>query len=107
MTLQRRKAQTHSRQRKQKYVFRLYVAGLTPLSNKAIDNITNLCEQYLPGRYDLKVVDLFKEPERASRDQIVAIPTLIKKEPVPPRRFVGDLSCMPKLLDGLGLRPTG
>ena len=106
MTPQRRTARTHSRPRK-KYVLRLYVAGLTPLSHKAIDNITSLCEEYLPGRYDLKVVDLFKNPEQASREQIFVTPTLIKKEPVPPCRFVGDLSCTQKLIDGLALRPTG
>ena len=107
MTPQRRTARTHARPKKKKYVLRLYVAGLTPLSHKAIANITSLCEEYLPGRYDLKVIDLFKEPEQARREQIVVLPTLIKKEPIPPCRFVGDLSCTQKLIDGLALRPTG
>jgi circadian clock protein KaiB len=107
MTPQRRTARTHSRRAKKKYVLRLYVAGLSPLSQKAIGNITSLCEEHLPGRYDLKVIDLFKNPEQASREQIFVTPTLIKKEPVPPCRFIGDLSNTQKLLDGLALRPTG
>ncbi|HLJ45420.1 MAG TPA: circadian clock KaiB family protein [Bryobacteraceae bacterium] len=83
---------------------RLYVAGSTPRSLRAIQNVTRICESQLAGRYDLQVVDIYKEPGRASEDRIVAIPTLIKQEPGLVRRMIGDLSETAAVLRGLDLQ---
>ena len=91
----------------EQYVLRLYVAGLTPRSRMAIANITSICEEYLHGRYDLEVVDVFKRPVLAREEQILATPTLVKKLPAPLRRFIGDLSHKEKVLVGLDLRRQG
>jgi circadian clock protein KaiB len=91
----------------EEYVLRLYVAGLTPRSRSAIENITSICEEYLQGRYDLEVIDVFKRPVLAREEQIIATPTLVKKLPAPLRRFIGDLSTKEKVLVGLDLRRQG
>jgi len=85
---------------------RLYVAGQTPKSMAAIANLTKLCEEHLRGRYTIEVVDLMKNPALAQRDQIVAIPTLIRQLPEPLKRIIGDLSNADKVLVGLDIRPT-
>jgi len=82
---------------------RLYVAGSSPRSLRAIQNVKRLCESRLAGHYDLEVVDIYKEPRRAGEDQIVAIPTLIKQAPGLVRRMIGDLSQTASLLKGLDL----
>jgi circadian clock protein KaiB len=92
---------------KEQYVLRLYVAGLTPRSRHAIANITSICEEYLQGRYDLEVIDVFKRPVLAREEQIVATPTLVKKLPAPLRRLIGDLSEREKVLIGLDVRRQG
>jgi circadian clock protein KaiB len=91
----------------QPYVLRLYVAGLTARSRRAIENITAICEEYLKGRYELEVIDIFKRPVLAREEQIFATPTLVKRLPVPLRRFIGDLSEKEKVLVGLDLRRHG
>jgi circadian clock protein KaiB len=88
------------------FVLRLYVTGLTVRSERAIAAIKDVCESHLQGRYDLKIVDLSKEPETARREQIVAAPTLVRREPLPLRRLVGDMSDRPKVLNGLGIQPA-
>lgn len=89
------------------YNLRLYVAGQTPKSIAAIANLNRLCEAHLPaGRYKIEVVDLMKNPALAQRDQIVAIPTLIRQLPEPLKRIIGDLSNAEKVLVGLDIRPT-
>ena len=80
---------------------RLYVAGRTPKSVAALENLRGLCEQYLPGRYKLEVIDLIVHPHLAKGDEIVAIPTLIRKLPGPIRRIIGDLSNVERTLVGL------
>jgi circadian clock protein KaiB len=90
---------------KEKYVLRLYVAGLTPRSQTAIKNIKKICEEHLNGRYDLEVIDVYQKPVLAKGEQIIAAPTLIKKLPLPLRRFIGDLSDSERILLGLDLRP--
>ena len=85
------------------YNLRLYVAGQTPKSIAALTNLQKLCETYLPGRYKIDIVDLTKDPALAQRDQIVAIPTLIRKLPEPMRRIIGDLSNTERVLIGLDL----
>jgi circadian clock protein KaiB len=82
---------------------RLYVAGSTPRSLRAVQNIQRVCESELSGHYSLEVVDIYKEPRRAAEDQIVAIPTLIKQAPGLVRRMIGDLSQTALLRQGLGL----
>lgn len=88
----------------QKYVLRLYVSGMTAKSTRAIDNIRKICDEYLPGRYELEVIDIFKHPEQARSEQVIAAPTLIKKLPLPLRRYIGDLSSSEKLMVGLEIK---
>jgi circadian clock protein KaiB len=85
---------------------RLYVAGQTPKSVSAVNNLRRLCEEHLPGRYKVEVVDLMKNPQLARGDQIVAIPTLVRKLPNPIRKIIGDLSDTERTLVGLQLRPS-
>jgi len=87
----------------QRYVLKLYVTGATARSLRAIANIKAICEQYLKGRYDLEVVDIYQRPARLRGEQIVAVPTLIKRLPAPMRRMVGDLSKTEQVLRGLDL----
>lgn len=86
-----------------RFVLRLYVTGTTARSMRAIANLRRLCEQHLAGRYDLKVVDVYQQPELAAREQLVAAPTLVKEAPLPLRRLVGDLSDQERVLAGLDL----
>ena len=92
---------SHSRQAK--YVLRLYVSGSTLKSALAVENIKRICEQHLKNRYDLKVIDIYQQPNLAREEQIVAVPTLIKRLPPPLRRLVGDMSNLEKVLFGLDL----
>ena len=85
---------------------RLYIAGQTPRSVAAFANLKRLCEEHLPGRYEIEVIDLMQHPQLAAGDQIVAIPTLVRKLPEPLRRIVGDLSNTERALVGLQLRPA-
>jgi circadian clock protein KaiB len=87
-----------------RYVLRLYVAGQTPKSISAITNIKKICEENLKGRYLLDVIDLYQQPQLAKGEQIIAIPTLIKKFPPPLRRIIGDMSNTERVLVGLDLR---
>ena len=86
------------------YVLTLYVTATTPRSTKAIANIRKLCDQYLNGRYDLDIVDISRDPEMARSDQLIAAPTLIKRLPLPLRRFIGDMSDTNRLKVGLDIR---
>ena len=90
---------------KQKYVLRLYVAGITPKSSEAIQNITRICEENLKGRYDLQIIDIYQQPTLAAGEQIIAAPTLIKKLPLPLRKFIGNLADTKKIIVGLDIRP--
>lgn len=87
-----------------KYVLNLYVAGLSPWSQKAIQNIKRICDEHLQGRYELGIHDIYQNPIIAMNGQILAAPTLIKSLPLPLRRIVGDLSDTKKVLFGLDLR---
>jgi circadian clock protein KaiB len=90
--------------RRKKYRMRLYVTGATPRSTRAITNLKKLCDEYLPGQYDLEVVDMYQQPKRVREGKIVAAPTLIKSFPLPLRRFIGDMSNKEVLLAGLEIR---
>jgi len=85
------------------YVLRLFVAGQTQKSLRAVRNIMKLCEEHLSGRFDLEVVDVYQQPEKAAEHQLVAAPTLVKLSPPPARRMVGDMSDSRRVLAGLGL----
>ena len=88
------------------YNLRLYVAGQTPKSITAIANLKKICETHIPGRYEIEVVDLIRDPALARRHQIVAIPTLIRQLPEPLKRIIGDLSNVEKVPVGLDIQPT-
>lgn len=90
---------------KENYVLRLYVTGMTIKSIHAIENIRKICEENLQGRYELEVIDIYRKPEFAKKEEIVAAPTLIKKLPLPLRKFIGDMSNKEKILIGLDLVP--
>ena len=91
--------------KKGSYVLRLYVTGITPNSLRAIENLKAICRDHLEGRFELEVVDIYKNPDLARKAQIIAAPTLIKDLPLPLRRFIGDLSDTEKILTGLDLVP--
>jgi circadian clock protein KaiB len=84
---------------------RLYVAGQTPRSISAFQNLKNICEEYLKGKYHIEVVDLMENPTLARGDQILAIPTLVRKLPQPIRKIIGDLSNTERVLVGLDIQP--
>ena len=86
---------------------RLYVAGQTPRSIAAFSNLKKICEEHLSGKYHIEIIDLLEEPQLASGDQILAIPTLVRKLPSPIRKIIGDLSDTERVLVGLDLRPAG
>jgi circadian clock protein KaiB len=87
------------------YVLKLYVTGATPRANLAIANLRRICDEQLHGDYELQIIDVLKEPQRAEDERILATPTLIKQLPPPLRRVIGDLSDSEKVLLGLELRP--
>ncbi|MCC7564827.1 MAG: circadian clock KaiB family protein [Methanomicrobiaceae archaeon] len=87
-----------------RYILRLYVAGMTPRSQRAIENVKAICETHLSGRYDLEVIDVYQQPERAGEAQVVAAPTLIKQLPLPLQRLIGDMSDKDRVLVGLGIQ---
>ena len=85
------------------YEFCLYVSGATPNSTRALRNIKEICEQYLAGRYVLHIVDMYQQPELAQQEQIIAAPTLVRRQPLPRRQLVGDLANRPAVVAILGL----
>ena len=93
-----------ARQQAQRYVLRLYITGMTRRSMQAVGNIRKICEEHLQGRYDLEVIDIHQQPTLAEGEQIIAAPTLIKKLPLPLRRFIGDMSNAERILVGMDLR---
>ncbi|WP_407342807.1 circadian clock KaiB family protein [Pengzhenrongella phosphoraccumulans] len=84
---------------------RLYVAGQSPSSVQAIENLRRVCEEYLPGRYTIELIDLVEHPKLARGDEIIAVPTLVRRLPEPIRKIIGDLSDTEQVLVGLQLRP--
>ena len=88
----------------ERYVLRLYVTGMTPRSERAIQNVRAICDEHLQGRYELEVIDVYQQPVLAKGEQIIAAPTLIKKLPLPLRRIIGDMSDTERVLIGLDLR---
>ena len=97
--------QSEAKPGKQRYRLRLYVSGMTPRSTLAFANIKEICEERLKGLYVLEVIDIYQQPVLAEGDQIIAVPTLLKKLPLPLRRLIGDLSDRERVLIGLDLKP--
>lgn len=87
----------------QRYALRLYICGMTPRSSRALETVRSLCERELQGRYELQVIDIYEQPQLAAADQIIAVPTLVRRSPAPLRRFIGDLSDASGLRRCLGL----
>ena len=87
------------------YVLRLYIAGTSSKSMRAVANIKEICESSLKNRYDLEVIDIYQQPVLVKGEQIIAAPTLVKKLPLPLRKFIGDMSDTERILVGLDLRP--
>lgn len=94
-----------SRKKNETYMLRLYVAGQTPRCVSAFANLKKICEEHLAGQYQIEVVDLLENPRLAQGDQILAIPTLVRKLPEPVRKIIGDLSNTERVLVGLDLQP--
>lgn len=86
------------------YLFRLYISGNSPRSAAAIHNVRRICEEYLPGHFELEVIDIYQQHAEIKEAQIIAVPTLIKELPLPPQRFVGDMSDTEKIVIGLKLK---
>lgn len=111
---QRKRAKTNSRAvpggsrgKAPLWELRLYVAGMTPTSVRAFDNLKRICETHLQGVYSIQVIDLVQQPALASGDQIIAVPTLVRHLPTPVKKIIGDLSNTERVLVGLDLRPAG
>lgn len=96
----------HSKKEGEVWNLRLYVAGQTPKSMAAFANLKRICEEFLAGKYRIEVIDLLENPQLAKGDQILAIPTLVRKLPEPIKKIIGDLSNTEKVLVGLDLRPA-
>jgi circadian clock protein KaiB len=94
---------TPSDQPKPDFILRLFVTGASPNSTRAISNLKNICEEHLKGRYELEIIDVYQQPLVAEREQLIALPLLIKKAPGMERRLIGDMSNKQKVLRGLGL----
>lgn len=90
--------------KKHRYALRLYITGQTPRSLQSVENLRTLCDKYIPGQFDLEVVDIYQQPAMAAAGQIIAAPTLIKSMPPPLRRLVGDFSDSERVILGLDLR---
>lgn len=88
------------------YCLHLYITGATPNSTRAVRNIKEICELYLKGRYELVIIDIYQQPALAQQEQLIGVPTLVKKRPGLIRRLVGDLSNRERVLSALGLPPT-
>ena len=97
---------TGAQQNSETYLLRLYVAGQTPRSVAAFANLKKLCEEHLAGQYEIEVIDLLLNPQLAAGDQILAVPTLVRKLPEPVRKIIGDLSNKERVLVGLDLQPA-
>jgi circadian clock protein KaiB len=87
------------------YALKLYVAGQTPKAVRAFSNLRKICEEHLEGRYSIEVIDLVENPQLGRGDQILAVPTLVRKLPTPIKKIIGDLSNTERVLVGLDLRP--
>lgn len=102
----KRKAEPPVEKAEVKYALRLYVAGQTPRSLQALSNLRRICDEHLMGNYQVEIIDLLEEPHLAAGDQILAIPTLVRRIPKPARKIIGDLSNLDRVLVGLDVQRT-
>lgn len=102
--MEKSKQGTRAKRPEKEWELRLYVAGQTPKSLAAFANLKKICEEHLAGEYHIEIIDLLKQPQLASGDQILAIPTLVRKLPAPIRKIIGDLSNTERVLVGLDIR---
>jgi len=100
---QKTKAKPGAKDKGEKYILRLFVTGILPNSARAVVNSKAICEKYLKGRYELEIVDIYQQPALALKEEIIAVPVLIKKFPLPEERLIGDMSDIEKVLQGLHL----
>jgi circadian clock protein KaiB len=105
MTARKEKTDSARAKASENWDLRLYVAGKTVRAIRALENLQRICEEHLAGKYTIEVIDLLKNPQLARGDQILAVPTLVRKLPEPVRKIIGDLSNKEKVLVGLDLRP--
>jgi circadian clock protein KaiB len=108
VSIQRGKASSTSRKSKRgsaEWMLRLYIAGKTATAATALENLEEICAEHLGGRYEIEVIDLLQQPQLASGDQIIAVPTLVRRLPMPVKKIIGDLSNKAKVLVGLDIRP--
>lgn len=94
---------SHLEKSTKEFVLRLFITGVTPNSVRALTHIKQICEEHLQGRYSLEIIDVYQQPEVAEKEQLIALPMLVKKHPIPERRMIGDLSDTKKVLESLGL----
>jgi circadian clock protein KaiB len=85
------------------FIFRLYITGVSPNSSRAVTNFKNICESYLKGQYDLSIIDVYQQPQVAKSVDIIALPLLVRKMPLPERRLIGDMSDEKKVIKNLGI----
>ena len=85
------------------YMLRLFITGASPNSIRAVENIKSICEEYLPGNYNLEIIDIHQQPQLAQGEDVIAVPLMIKLAPYPKRRMIGDMSDTKRVLKGLGL----
>src|SRR6478735_4897293 len=88
---------------KKEFVFHLFITGASPNSVRAINNVKHLCEEHMAGRYELQIIDVYQQPSIAQKEQIIALPLMIRKHPLPERRLIGDMSETTKILKTLGI----
>ncbi len=93
----------HHQETSEIYMLRMYVTGASPNSAKAISNIKNICEVHLKGMYNLEIIDIYQQPLIAQKEQVIALPMLVKSTPLPLKRLIGDMSDTKKVLSALGL----
>ena len=105
MTTKKSDSKTKHKARDEHRTLRLYIAGETPRSIAALSNLQKICDEHLPGKYSIEVVDLLKNPQLAAGDQILAVPTLVRMLPPPLKKIIGDLSNSERVLVGLDLQP--
>jgi len=101
--MKKQQAIAADRNKDPKYDLRLFITGVTPNSLRAVTNIRTICEAYLQGRYSLKIIDVYQDTALAQQEQIIALPLLIKKLPLPERKLIGDLSETDKVIKALGI----
>jgi circadian clock protein KaiB len=101
--MEKGKGSNKEKEKKFPFIFRLYITGVSPNSSRAVTNFKNICESYLKDQYDLSIIDLYQQPQMAKTVDIIALPLLIRKMPLPERRLIGNMSDEKKVIKTLGI----